>query len=258
MQWTDKGIILHTKRHKETGHVVSLFTKEHGRYAGFIRGSQKSLQQKSIFPGNVVTASWQARLSEHLGTYTLETEKSLFTHVLNEPPRLAALTSLCALLYLSTPEREAMPEAFEEFLEFLDLLFLFNWEAAYVRFELFILHALGFGLSLEHCARTGATTDLAYVSPRTGRALSRTVGEDYRHQLLALPPFLQLPNDQKEPIAVQDILTGLELTGYFLERYVLHPHDKKLPYTRVLLIHYLKRRAHEEENKGRKLCQNIS
>jgi DNA repair protein RecO (recombination protein O) len=87
-----------------------------------------------------------------------------------------------------------------------------------VRWELDLLTSLGFGLDLTRCAATGDTADLAYVSPKSGRAVSRAAGHGYRDRLLPLPSFLI---SQAKPER-EDVLAGLRLTGYFLDRHVLH------------------------------------
>ena len=89
------------------------------------------------------------------------------------PSELAGLSAACALVDAALPEREPHPAIFDGFHAFLGALGHPGWPAIYVRLELGLLQELGFGLDLEKCAATGATEDLAYVSPKTGRAVSR-------------------------------------------------------------------------------------
>src|SRR5262249_24866139 len=104
-----------------------------------------------------------------------------------------------------------------------------GWPAIYIRLELGLLQELGFGLDLECCAVTGTRGDLAYVSPRTGSAVSRAAAEPYRDKLLALPSFLASGGP---PVDDDEVAIGLELTGHFLERHVFWPHNKPLPAAR--------------------------
>jgi DNA repair protein RecO (recombination protein O) len=138
---------------------------------------------------------------------------------LNDPARLAALISACATLDAALPEREPHPEIFDDFAELSQALSdqKQSWPADFVRWEARMLTALGFGLDLTQCAVTGATEGLAYVSPKTGRAVTAEAGRLHRDRLLALPAFLLDP--QIRP-AREDLVAGLRLTGYFLDRHV--------------------------------------
>ena len=88
--------------------------------------------------------------------------------------------------------------------------------SAYVVWECDLLAALGFGLDLARCAVSGTNQDLAYVSPRTGRAVSRETGAPYNDKLLPLPRFLWRPDTPTSPA---DLVAGLTLTRHFLLRH---------------------------------------
>ena len=111
---------------------------------------------------------------------------------------------------------------------------------AYVRWECELLAAVGFGLDLARCAVTGTNQDLAYVSPRTGRAVSRETAAPYRDRLLPLPGFLWRPD---EPVAPADIVAGLILTRHFLLNHLLEPQGGRLPEARERLFERMRRLA---------------
>ena len=113
-----------------------------------------------------------------------------------------------------------------------------GWPAIYVRLELGLLQELGFGLDLEKCAATGETEDLAFVSPRTGRAVSRAAAEPYKGKLLPLPAFLSTGGLPADP---EELRQGLDLTGFFLERHVFWPHNKPLPPARARFMESVQR-----------------
>jgi DNA repair protein RecO (recombination protein O) len=230
MDWRDDGIVLSLRKHGESSVILHLLTREHGRHAGLVRGGNSQKQRGILQPGNEVSAVWRARLEEHLGNITVELLDSHSARVLSDPDRLAAMLSACALIDACLPERELYAELFASLRELLTLLPGEGWEAAYVGWELSLLGELGFGLDLESCAATGVTEDLAYVSPKSGRAVSAAAGAAYREKLLVLPRFLtaQAPVETGtlEKGALSD---GLRLTGYFLERHMLAPHGKLLP-----------------------------
>ena len=223
MEWTDEAVVLSTRTHGETGLIAMLLTREHGRHAGLARGQKL---RAALQPGTVVQARWRARLVEHLGSYALEPSGSTAALLIDDPLRLAALSSACAIVEAALPERETHPPVFDGMLALLDTLTGDHWDAAYVQWEIGLLGALGFGLDLERCAASGRNDDLAYVSPRTGRAVSLSAGEPYRDRLLALPGFL-IGRAAADPAAVAQ---GLALTGHFLERNLFgHSHQPVPP-----------------------------
>lgn len=214
MEWTDDALVLSARPHGETAAVVALLTREHGRHLGLVPGGASARRRASLEPGTAVRAKWRARLADHLGTWTLEAVRQTGALLLDDRARLAALVSACAVLEAVLPERLPMPAVHagtEALFESLDGP---AWAATYVRWELGVLAELGFGLDLTACAATGAVDDLAFVSPRSGRAVSRTGAAGFEDRLLPLPGFL-LGAGPDDPAAIRD---GLRLTGHFLER----------------------------------------
>jgi len=234
MEWSDRGIVLSARPHGESSAVVTALTESHGRHAGLVRGARRA---GTFEPGNVVQLRWRARLEDHLGNFTAELVHSHAAALLDDPLRLAALAAACALLEAALPERERHGKVFESLaalLAGLESAGPLEWQAAFVRFERDLLRDLGFGLDLSECAATGARDTLAFVSPRTGRAVSHEAGQPYREKLLALPAFLASPDTP--PKDTGEIVQGLYLTGFFLERHVFAPHDRSLPPARARFI----------------------
>ncbi|MBI1775475.1 MAG: DNA repair protein RecO [Proteobacteria bacterium] len=231
MDWNDRGIVLAARPHGESGLIVSLLTREHGRHAGLVRGGAG--KARALYePGNVVAAIWRGRLSEHLGSWSCEPVAWTAARLIDDPLRLACLASACAVAETALPEREPHAGAFDGMLALIEAFEGPVWDAAYVRWELGLLSELGFGLDLSRCAASGAEEGLAFVSPRTGRAVSLLAGEPFRDRLLTLPGFLVgLGGGGKEEVA-----QGLALTGYFLERHVLAPHHRPLPAARTRFV----------------------
>jgi DNA repair protein RecO (recombination protein O) len=242
MEWSDQGIVLSSRLHGETGLVASLLTRTHGRHAGFIPGGVSRKSKPIWQPGNVVEVAWRAKVAEQLGNFSGEVRESHAARVLDDPLELSGLAAACAMADAALPEREPHPAMYEGFHAFLGVLGHQGWPAIYVRLELGLLQELGFGLDLEKCALTGATEDLAFVSPKTGRAVSRAASEPYRDKLIALPAFLStggLPADAAE------LRQGLDLTGFFLERHVFWPHNKPLPGARARFMETLLRQEQQ-------------
>jgi DNA repair protein RecO (recombination protein O) len=238
MEWRDVGFVVAARRHGEGGMIVELLTRDHGRHAGLVRGGQSPKTRAVLQPGNEVAAIWRGRLSEHLGTMGCELVRPHAAGLLDDPDRLAGLMAAVALISAALPEREPYPDVFASLGGLLRALdSAADWLARYVSWERDLLAALGFGLDLGCCAVSGAVTDLAYVSPRTGRAVSRAAGLPYRDKLLTLPGFLW----RDEPADARQIALGMVLTEHFLVHHVFAPHGRTLPAARSRFAERMRR-----------------
>lgn len=244
MDWSDDALVLSARRHGETSAIVTLLTRERGAHGGLVKGGFAKRSRAVIEPGNRVFATWRARLAEHLGQYQLEVQHSHSAELLDTPDRLAGMSAALAVCAAALPEREPHPALFEVLCTFLDALehadispHIAGWGSLYVKWELGLLRELGFRLDLDHCAATGVTDDLLWVSPKSGRAVSREAGEPYADKLLPLPAFVR--EDGGVAGHVNDVILGLKLTGYFLERHIFAPQEKQIPQARARLIERL-------------------
>jgi len=235
MNWTDEGVILGTRRHGETSLIVELMTPAHGRHFGLVRGGRSRKRQPLLQPGNSVLATWRARLDEHLGNYTLEGTTLRAARLMESATSLYGIQMVAGLLRL-LPERDPHAELYEGLLTILDWLEGTTTAGVLLaRFEARMLRELGFGLDLERCAATGETDELVYVSPKTGRAVSRAAGEPYNDRLLTLPGFM-IGGGEAPPPSAEDILAGFRLTGYFLARHVYEPRGIAPPEARARFL----------------------
>ncbi|QPF82188.1 DNA repair protein RecO [Bradyrhizobium genosp. L] len=223
MEWTDEGIVLGVRRHGESSAIVELLTREHGRHLGLVRGGASSRMRPILQPGNDVTAVWRARLDEHLGMYTVEGTRLRAASLLGASHAVYGVTHLAALARL-LPERDPHEDIYEMLQGTLDDFEDAGVAAVHlIRFELAMLTELGFGLDLGNCAATGATTDLVYVSPKSGGAVSRAAGEPWADRLLPLPAFLREGEGGSNSWSDEDLRAGFAITGLFLLRHVLEP-----------------------------------
>ncbi|CUA90093.1 DNA repair protein RecO [Chelatococcus daeguensis] len=240
MEWQDEGIVLGARRHGEANVILELMTAAHGRHMGLVRGGRSRRLQPVLQPGNSVAVVWRARIEEHLGLYAVEATAIRAARFIASPLALHGLGTLTALLRLM-PERDPHPglyEALTVLMEHMDDPAIAP--ALIVRFELAVLAGLGFGLDLSSCAATGSTQELVYVSPKSGRAVSRTAGEPYGDRLLPLPSFLR-EGGLVDTIGVRDVLAGFQLTGLFFARHVYEPRGLAEPDARRRLIEFLAR-----------------
>ncbi len=223
MEWTDEGIVLGVRRHGESSAIVELLTRGHGRHLGLVRGGAGKRMRPLLQPGNSVTAVWRARLDEHLGYYLIEGTRLRAAKLLASSHAVYGVTHLASLARL-LPERDPHEDIYEMLDHTLDDFEDASGAAAHlIRFELAMLAELGFGLDLEICVATGATTDLIYVSPKSGGAVSRSAGAPFHDRLLRLPAFLRQNDDGADGWTEQDLRDGFALTGLFLLRHVLEP-----------------------------------
>jgi DNA repair protein RecO (recombination protein O) len=232
MEWIDDAIVLSSRAHGETGAILELLTRDHGRHAGLVRGGASRRVKPTLQPGNSVHVQWRARLEEHLGSFSCELARARAGELMDSRERLAGLNAFTAVLGAAMPEREAHAPVYlggEILLDAMVAHDAMHWLPLYVRWEAGLLEALGFGLDLRECAATGAKDDLVYVSPRTGRAVSRHGAGIYADRMFRLPRFLL---DASAEPAAADMVAGLALTGHFLLERVLRPHGKDMPAAR--------------------------
>lgn len=217
MDWQDQGLVISVRPHGETSAIVEAFTALHGRHLGVVRGGAGRRAAATLQPGAQVALDWRARLEDHLGTFRVEPVRSRAA-LMADRAALSALNAVCALVHLSLPEREPHAPLYTATLAFLDRLEApgAGWPGAYCRWEIALLEELGYGLDLSCCAVTGGAEDLAYVSPRTGRAVSRAGAGDYAPRLLPLPAFL-CAGETRSPDAGA-LANAFRLTGHFLNR----------------------------------------
>jgi DNA repair protein RecO (recombination protein O) len=236
MEWSDTAIVLSSRPHGENGVILELLTREHGRHLGLVRGGTSRRQRPSLQPGNTVDVHWRGRLAEHLGSYTVELSHARAGALMEGRESLAGLNAFSAVSAAALPERQPYAPVFVAGEILLDAMMASDaahWLPLYARWEAGLLEALGFGLDLSECAATGSTEELVYVSPRSGRAVSRAGAGIYASRLFRLPAFLTGGADAHP--GPQEIAAALSLTGYFLAERVLEPHGQELPPARIRL-----------------------
>ena len=232
MEWEAPAVVLDARPYGEGGALVTVLTEAHGPYRGLARGGGSRAQLSLWQRGNLVQARWVARLSDQLGSLSAELVHAGAAASMDEPLALAVLASACAVAEGALPEREPHPRVFAGLVRLIASLGasddvlpdLVRWEAT-------LLAELGYGLDLESCAVTGATAGLAYVSPRTGRAVAREAAGIWVERLLPLPGFLTGSNVSEPP----DWRDGLKLTGHFLARDAFGHQHRPVPEARLML-----------------------
>jgi DNA repair protein RecO (recombination protein O) len=230
--WEDDAVVLAVRAHGEGHALASVLARAHGHWRGHVRGGSSKSGRAVWQPGNRLALRWAARLADQLGHFAGELEDAAAARALDDAGALALLAAACAVAEGALPEREPHPLAFAGLAALLERIGEGDALAPdYVRWEVALLAELGYGLDLSACAVTGVVEDLAYVSPRTGRAVSREAAEPWKERLLPLPRFL-LGN---AAVGEGDVAAGMRLTAHFLGRDVFGLRHLALPPARLRL-----------------------
>jgi len=241
ISWSDDAAILSSRPFGETSVIIEVFSASHGRHAGIVRGGASRKIAPTLQPGAQVSVSWKARLNEHLGSFTVEPVRSRAAQAMGDRLALAGLNAVTSLLLMVLAEREAQPLMYTRTIGLLDLLGQSDvWPLAYLRWEQALLEQTGYGMDLSACAVRGVNEDLAFVSPRTGRAVSREAAGEWASRLLPLPPVLAGKGDATN----DEIIIALRTTGFFIEhRLIRGLGDRPLPAARARLIEAIARQG---------------
>ena len=230
LEWTEEAIVLGARLHGETSVVAELFTRDRGRWNGMVHGGRSRRARPLLQAGNLVEATWTARLDEHLGRFTLEPIRLRAASLMQSSIGIYGAQTVAGHLRL-LPERDAHARLYDMADVLLDRLDDTALGAELmIRFERQLLQELGFGMDLSACATTGVTDDLLFVSPRSGRAVSREGAEGYEDRLLPLPPFML--REDVGGASKNNLAEGFALTGKFLERAVWHTREIDAPVER--------------------------
>lgn len=234
IEWRDEAAVLASRPFGETSAIVEVFCENHGRVAAVVRGGSGRKMAPLLQPGGQVMVTWKARLESHLGSFTVEPIRSRAAAAMGDRLALAGLNAVCGLLVMVLPEREAHHALYAKTVQLLDLLGQGDvWPLAYMRWEMALLDDMGFGMDLSACAVRGVNEDLAFVSPKSGKAVSRDAAGEWADRLLPLPPVLAGKGDAN----AAEIVTALRTTGFFVEKRLLRSlGDRGMPAARQRLI----------------------
>ena len=240
MHLLTQAIICAVRPHGEHGAIVRALTPADGIQAGYVRGGRSRRLRPILLAGNLVQAEYRARTADQLAQLGVELVASR-APLLGEALPAAAIEWTTGLAATALPEGQAYPRLYDALDGLLGAIDASpsarSWAPSLVRYELFVLAELGFGLDLSECAATGATGNLAFVSPKSGRAVSAGAAGAYRDRLFPLPPFLLGSGAADWP----DIVAGLRITGHFLARDVLIERQAEMLAARERLLDRLKR-----------------
>ncbi len=225
-EWNDIGIVLSAKKYGEKGLIINILTETHGRYVGWVNNYKSKSILSNVQPGNLVKVFWKSRIIEQMGHFKIELISSISGKIFDEKLKLQALTSLCSLLEKFLPERQSYSEVFNATKAFLNALEIIDavdnkqWIKGYVKWEIGLLSSIGFSLDLKQCAVTGQKNNLYFVSPKTGKAVSKDGAGEFAPRLLKLPMFLGGAKVIGSSLH-EEIIMGFNITTYFFKNKLL-------------------------------------
>ncbi len=231
MRWESNGLVLNFSKYNEKSYILEIFTEEHGKHKGIIRGLHSKNKRSIIEPGNEVFATWSGRLETHLGNYNVEPIKLWSSHILQFKDKLSAISSICSLISLTMAERQPNPLIYFSSKKLIEIVASTrdDWIREYVFWEMQLLSEIGYGLDLERCAVTSKSSYLVYVSPSSGRAVTNEGAGDFKNKLLPLPKFM---TDFKANYDNDDIYNALNLTEFFFKKRFFLPNNLNFPQSR--------------------------
>lgn len=233
MRFNDQGYIVNLRKHGENSAVLTVLSREHGKVTGFVKHALSKKNLGVFQLGNQVQFEAYSRVDENMLSLKVELLSPDAVNFIADPQKLSVLAAFCALSNAVLPELENLEDFYACVDNFFKLINEENWLTYYLYFEYYLLEYLGIGLDLSECAATGTTRDLAYVSPKTGKAVCRVAGEAYRDRLFAYPRFIIEKNEFPAPAEQRALL---QMTGFFLQKNFFNLHSLKFPPNRASLL----------------------
>ncbi len=229
MKIEDQGIVLSVYKFGDSSLIVKILSENHGPIKGLVKGVQKNISM--LQAGNLIHFSWNARLSDHLGMIVPTLEKAYTLLNFGEYQKILSISSLSSLIDALIPEREYSADIYQKYIDYMENLDSPSWMENYVMLELYILEKCGFGFDLTRCAVSGSNDNISYISPKTGSAVAKDVGEPYKNRLFSIPKFFLEPFETAEnlPNSMQEVIDGLEITRYFLAKHFFAESLAKIP-----------------------------
>lgn len=237
MQFSDEGYLINCRRHGERSLIVTVLCKQYGKVCGYVKSgvSKKNLAVFQV--GNLVQIDAWSRVDDNMLSLKVELIRPTAVNFLADADKLRALSSLCALCNVCLPELQPLDDFYDFTADFVNLINEDNWISHYCFFEFKLLEFLGVGLDLSRCSATGTTENLAFVSPKTARAVCLEAGLPYQHRLFAYPHFIRDENLFPSPRETADFL---KMTEFFLNKNFFLIHNLKFPDCRVNLAEIVK------------------
>ena len=236
MQFSDEGYIIKTRRHGESGLILTVLTRSNGKISGYVKNAFSTKKNGIYQLGNCISLNAYTRLEENLYSFHVDLLRAEAVNFMTDEAKLSALGALCELCNTCLPEKDNIGLFYNTIESFFNNILEDNWRTYYSYFEFSLLDYLGIGLDLSKCAVTGSHENLKYISPKSGKAVSATVGAPYADRLFLYPSYILEKKENPKP---QEIGEVLKLTEFFLNKNFFQAHGLKFPENRANLRHIM-------------------
>ena len=226
MKFTDDGYIINLRKHGERSLILTTLTEKHGKVVGYVKNCISKNSLSTYQPGNHIKIDAYSRLDENMPSFKVELISPTAVFFMQDEKRLQALSSFCALSNICMPELQDLEMFYNRIADFFNSINTPNWLQSYSKFEFYLLDFLGIGLDLSECSATGTTQNLAYVSPKTGKAVCKSAGEPYTNRLYLYPSFIL---DSQIIPSQSELADALKMTSFFLNKNFFAVHGLKFP-----------------------------
>lgn len=232
MQFVDEGYIIGIRKHGENSAILTVLCKDHGKVCGYAKSCFSKKNMAMLQVGNLVKLDAWSRVDENMLSLKLELISPCAVNFLSSSAKLQTLSSFCALANVCLPELQPLEKLYDCVADFINLIGEENWLMHYCIYEFYLLEFLGVGIDLSKCAVSGKKENLAYISPKTARAVSYSVGLNYADKLFKFPKFIV---DKKSLPSLDELIDMLQMTAFFLNKNFFTIHGLKFPISRASL-----------------------
>ncbi len=216
------GILIFKKALNEKGFLLKILTTDDGLISGYAYNSKKYFGLMQL--GNFVAFEKKQKTKEQLGTLSLELLNSFSINLIGNKEKLYSFNYLCELLLQILHEEEKCPSI-------VDHLKTFLTEPNHKKNLLVILKEIltisGYSLSLKACTVTNETSNLLYISPKTGCAVGKEAGEAYKDKLFKFPQALK--NIDNTELTASDYEEAKNILIFFINKFIFENRNKNMP-----------------------------
>ena len=236
MQFEDDGYIINLRKHGENSLILTVLSQNHGKVTGYVKNCLHKKNLALFQLGNHVHVDAYSRVDENMLSLKVELLEASSVNFFSDIQKIACLSSFCELSNATMPELFPLESFFNTINNFFNFINEDNWIYYYCCFEFYLLDMLGIGLDLSECAATQRTDNLAYVSPKSGKAVCEEAGNLYKDKLFLYPHFIIHENTHPNK---EEVKALLQMTEFFLNKNFFRTHGLKFPQNRDNLLSQL-------------------
>ncbi|MEM9061194.1 MAG: DNA repair protein RecO C-terminal domain-containing protein [Pseudomonadota bacterium] len=217
MPWTDDAIMSSVMQPKNDFLVLEVMTKMRGRCKLKVNLDGKPIPP--LYPGCTLRLTQLDGSMGELPAAELHDASGGLENAETNLTGMVVLQAMRSMMGTFLPMYEPARRVFESARKLIPVLCDEDgrWPVYYLKWELDILNALGQSGGLERCESAFRHGDAIYISPRTGRAASRTEAGAFLDRMIPVPGFFM----GKKTATIADIRQGHEMTAMLFEKFAM-------------------------------------